>query len=127
MGRLLIFATIGILIDGNVLASSETTDHSWTSIHCDEFEMVVDRASNYTSDEIRLHAAGTIDPEEPDSRKQQCLAIKRFSKDDLHFDNYGISVSMLHVRSENNPDIFGNFGLIFNYQDKSNYDYVYLR
>ena len=127
MDLLFIFAVFGPLIYGKVIASSKNTDHSWTSINCQEFELVTDNTRNYTSDEIRLHSTGSFDPEEPDSRKEQCFAIKKFSKDDLEFDNYGISVSMLHVRSENNPESFGKFGLIFNYQDKFNYDYVYLR
>ena len=127
MGRLFIFALIGLLTYGEAMAGSENTDHSWTSINCQEFELVAADTHNYTSDEIRLHAAGSFDPDEPDSRKEQCFAIKHFSHDDLEFENYGISVSMLHVRSQNNPESFGKFGLIFNYQDKFNYDYVYLR
>ena len=127
MDRIFIYAVIGIVICGNVRAGAKDADHSWTSINCHEFELVADNTGNYTSDEIRLHAAGSFDPHEPDSRNEQCFAIKMFSQDDREFDNYGISVSMLHVRSENNPDNFGKFGLVFNYQDKFNYDYVYIR
>ena len=68
------------------------------------------------------------DYSQPSSGKRgHCLAIKKFSDDLLSFDDYGISVSMLHVKSNRDPKMFGNLGLVFNYQDEFNYDFVYLR
>ena len=112
---------------GKVIAGSNDNDHSWVSINCHKFELVASNNENYTSDEILLHAAGSVDPGDPESWNEQCFSIKKNSEDDLEFDNYGISVSMLHVRSQNDPEKFGKFGLIFNYQDEFNYDYLYLR
>ena len=125
---LIAFATLG-----SCLANTNLQDHSWTSLNCQKFELVLDDASNYTSDQILLHSETNgvnedDDDNEPSSGKNgHCFAIKKFSDDVLAFDNYGISVSMLHVKSNQSPDNFGSFGLVFNYQDELNYDFVYLR
>ena len=136
---LLLFLTLAIELFGSSLADEKRTDHSWTSINCQKFELVLDDNSNYTSDQILLHSAkngvndanyGDYDDDynQPSSGKRgHCLAIKKFSDDLLSFDNYGISVSMLHVKSNQDPKMFGNLGLVFNYQDEFNYDFVYLR
>ena len=75
MDRLLNFAVIGFIVYGNVMANSKNTDHSWTTMNCNEFELVIDNSNNYTSEQIRLDAARVIDPEVPDARKEQCFAI----------------------------------------------------
>ena len=135
---LLLLLTLANELFGSVLADGKGTDHSWTSINCQKFELVLDDNSNYTSDQILLHSAknGVNDNDndydddynEPSSGKRgHCLAIKQFSDDLLSFDDYGISVSMLHVKSNRDPEMFGNLGLVFNYQDEFNYDFVYLR
>ena len=126
-------ALIAFAILGSCLANTNSEDHSWTSLNCQKFELVLDDASNYTSDQILLHSETNgvnedDDDNEPSSEKNgHCFAIKKFSNDVLAFDNYGISVSMLHVKSNQSPDNFGSFGLVFNYQDELNYDFVYLR
>ena len=45
-----------------------------------------------------------------------CIGIKKQSMDELTFDNYDISTSMLYVDSDA-PEEFGYFGLIFKFQD----------
>jgi len=134
---LLVLTLVSQLLSSS-FADARREDHSWTSINCQKFELVLDDNSNYTSDQILLHSAKNgvndanygdyeDDYNEPSSGKRgHCLAIKKFSDDLLSFDNYGISVSMLHVKSNQDPKMFGNLGLVFNYQDEFNYDFVYL-
>ena len=135
---LLLLLTLANELFGSSLADGRRTDHSWTSINCQKFELVLDDNSNYTSDQILLHSAKNgVDDDNNDydddynqpssSERGHCLAIKKFSENLLSFDDYGISVSMLHVKSNGDPKMFGNLGLVFNYQDEFNYDFVYLR
>ena len=136
---LLLLLTLVNQLLGSSFADARRADHSWTSINCQKFELVLDDNGNYTSDQILLHSAqnkvnddnyGDYDDdynEQPSGKRGHCLAIKKFSDDLLSFDDYGISVSMLHVKSNRDPKIFGNLGLVFNYQDEFNYDFVYLR
>ena len=135
MLHLLIFVAVTEQLLGLCLVEARISDHSWTSVNCQKFELVLDDSSNYTSDQILLHSEknGVNDDDNDDDnqpssgKKGQCFAIKKFSDDTLSFDNYGISVSMLHVKSNQDPETFGNLGLIFNYQDELNYDFVYIR
>lgn len=132
MANSLVLFAVTLQIFGSSLANPMISDHSWTTVNCHRFELVLDDASNYTTDQILLHSrrngiAENDDDNEPSSQKKgHCFAIKKFSEDILSFDNYGISVSMLHVKSNQNLNSFGNIGLVFNYQDELNYDFVYL-
>ena len=133
MANSLVLFAVTLQIFGSSFANPMISDHSWTTVNCHRFELVLDDASNYTTDQILLHSrrngiAENDDDNEPSSQKKgHCFAIKKFSEDILSFDNYGISVSMLHVKSNQNLNSFGNIGLVFNYQDELNYDFVYLR
>ena len=135
MLHLLVFVAVTEQLLGHYLVEARNSDHSWTSVNCQKFELVLDDSSNYTSDQILLHSEknGVNDDDNDDDnqpssgKKGQCFAIKKFSDDMLSFDNYGISVSMLHVKSNQDPETFGHLGLILNYQDEFNYDFVYIR
>ena len=141
------FTVLGVNLLSHAICGSHIDDHSWTSVNCQQFELVIEDSSNYTSDQILLQAGdrvgfdndndgGTATYKKLRSRRcdgdencvevGHCFGVKRFSKDILAYDNYGISVSMLTVKSSPQSANFGLMGLIFNFQDNENYDYVYL-
>jgi hypothetical protein len=64
-----------------------------------------------------------LDAKEPIPDKDHCLAIE--DNDKGEFENYEISVDMLSLESIEGTNS-GNLGIIFNFQDELNYDFVYL-
>ena len=133
METYIIFAAFVAHLSGQVLSGSNFYDHSWTSVNCQEFQLVIEDYSNNTSDQILLQSGKLEGYEKCDGNKKEksdrddithCFGVKRYSEDKLAFDNYGIRVSMLSVGS--NQDNSGLMGLIFNFQDNMNYDFAYL-
>ena len=104
-----------------VATKTAFADYSWTSTNCNKFELVVDSRNKNESEQIFLDNmyGRPSDPGCP------CYGIKKKAIDELSFDNYDISASMLFVNSDA-QDRFGDFGLIFNFQDDRNFDYIYL-
>ena len=124
MNSLIFYLTICLSMYSTAVVSKETNDeYSWTSINCNKFEIVLDDFTHANQSEQilldNMHEGGADLP-------CPCMGIKRQSIDELPFDNYDISVSMLYVDSDR-PEDFGYFGLIFNYQDDKNYEYIHLR
>ena len=139
------FTVLGVNLLSQAICGSHIHDHSWTSVNCQQFELVIEDSSNYTSDQILLQSGDRVgfDSDEDSSDDNgarslrcdgdedcvgvgHCFGVKRFSKDILAYDNYGISVSMLTAKSSPGSENFGLMGLIFNFKDNGNYDYVYL-
>ena len=139
------FTVLSVNLLSQAICGSHIDDHSWTSVNCQQFELVIEDSSNYTSDQILLQSGDRVgfDSDEDTSDSDgtpslrcdgdedcvgvaHCFGVKRFSKDILAYDNYGISVSMLTAKSSPGSENFGLMGLIFNFKDNGNYDYVYL-
>ena len=97
-------------------------DYSWNSINCNKFELVVEDSRNKNESEQIFLDNMYGRPSDPGC---PCFGIKKKAIDELNFDNYDISASMLFVNSDH-PERFGDFGLIFNFQDDRNFDYIYL-
>ena len=136
MEKLFLSAALVASLVSQVFSVSRFNDHSWKSVNCLKFDLVIEDSSNYTSDQILLQSGNIVEhveykgekkPMQAEDEVEHCLGIKTFSEDSLAFDNYGISVSMLNVGSNENSDNFGMMGLIFNFQDNSNYDFAVLR
>ena len=64
-----------------------------------------------------------LDAKESMPEKKHCLAIHDDDKGEL--ENYEIGVDMLSHESIEGINS-GNLGIVFNYQDELNYDFVYL-
>ena len=137
MKALASFVSLGALLAAQVSSGSHINDHSWTSIHCEEFELVIEDSSNYSDDQLLLHSGEIKRNDDGEYDFNHCFGVKKFSEDILAFDNYGVSASMLAIGSKPNQDDvgerstqtsknFGLMGLIFNFQDKLNYEYVYI-
>ena len=143
--NLLVFLTVfGVNLFGRAISGSHIDYHSWTSVNCQQFELIIEDSSNYTSDQILLQSGdsagfdGGDDNDDAILRSRRCdygedcvevdhcFGIKKFSNDILAYDNYGISVSMLTAKSGSESDHYGLMGLIFNFQDNQNYDYIYI-
>ena len=143
--NLLVFLTVLVVnLFGQAISGSHIDDHGWTSVNCQQFELIIEDSSNYTSDQILLQSSdsagfdGVEDNDDAVLRSRRCdygddcvgsnhcLGIKKFSNDILAYDNYGIGVSMLTAKSNSESDNYGLMGLIFNFQDNRNYDYVYI-
>ena len=123
MNPLIFYLTIVLSMYSTVVVSEETNDESsWTAINCNKFEVVLEDPSHANQSEQilldNMHEGGADLP-------CPCIGIKKQSIYDLTFDNYDISASMLYVDSDA-PEEFGYFGLIFNYQDDKNFEYIYL-
>ena len=137
MKALVFFVVLGVLLTAQVSSGSHINDHSWTSINCEEFELVIEDSSNYSDDQILLQSGEIKRNDDGEYDLNHCFGVKKFSEDILAFDNYGVSASMLAIGSKPNQDDvgerstqtsknFGLMGLIFNFQDKLNYEYVYI-
>ena len=83
---------------------------SWEILHCDREEVVC-------TDEESV----VLDGRNP--TKEHCLGIKDMAKGKLK--NYEISVDMLSLESKEGVNS-GYLGIIFNFMDQQNYDFVYL-
>ena len=137
MKAIVSFVALGALLTAQTFSGSHINDHSWTSINCEEFELVIEDSSNYSDDQILLQSGEIKRNDDGEYDLNHCFGVKKFSEDILAFDNYGVSASMLAIGSKPNQDDvgerstqtsknFGLMGLIFNFQDKLNYEYVYI-
>ena len=133
MEAYIVFAALVAYLPGLVFPGSHFYDHSWTSVNCQEIQLVIEDGTNNTSDQILLQSSKVESNDKSEDKKKEmpdrdhiehCFGVKRYSENKLAFDNYGISVSMLSAGS--NQDEFGLMGLIFNFQDNLNYEFAYL-
>ena len=85
---------------------------SWTTFHCDRDEVLCDEQES-----VLLNAKNPL-------QQEHCLAIE--DKDYEKFQSYAIEVDMLSLES-NEGQNSGHLGVVFNYLDQMNYDFVYLR
>ena len=84
---------------------------SWNVLHCDQEEF-------RCSEEESLLLDSKIPP-----KHEHCLAIKDTKEGNLK--NYAIEVEMLSLESNEGKNS-GYLGLVFNYLDQLNYEFVYL-
>ena len=82
---------------------------SWDILHCDQ-------------EECNAEGSILLNSKRPLNR-EHCLAIKN-SKEEK-FQNYAIEVEMLSLESNEGKNS-GYLGIVFNYLDLMNYDFVYL-
>ena len=111
--RILVLMTLGSAI-------SSKKSLNWRSYNCDEVDITTNDVDNDGSENVLLDATGKFIK----AGVTRCVAIrdKTYGK----FQNYEISVAMLNVASSRGVN-FGHLGIVFNFIDESNYDYIYLR
>ena len=90
----------------------EATSGKWDVMNCNQAEV-----SAGDNESVLLDAKRPLDEE-------QCIAIK--DQDYGDYKNYAIEVDLLSLESVEGQNS-GNVGVIFNYQDRKNYDFVSLR
>ena len=84
---------------------------SWDVFHCDQEEFLC-------NEEERI----LLNSKQPLNR-EHCLAIKDNKEE--KFSNYAVEVEMLSLESNEGKNS-GYLGIVFNYVDLMNYDFVYL-
>ena len=102
---ILTFIIFGIVPD--VLGST----CSWDVYHCDQEEFLCNKEES-----ILLNSKRHLN-------REHCIAIKNTNEG--KFSNYAIDVEMLSLKSKEGKNS-GYVGLVFNYVDLMNYDFVYL-
>ena len=95
-----------------VLVVVEASSGKWDVMNCNQAEV-----SAGDNESVLLDAKRPLDEE-------QCIAIK--DQDYGDYKNYAIEVDLLSLESVEGQNS-GNVGVIFNYQDHRNYDFVSLR
>ena len=95
-----------------VLSGGQELDCKWDIHDCKQAEVICN-----PQEMIHLDTKGT------ESNQEHCLAIQDNEKGE--FENYDIRVDMLSLESKEGTNS-GNVGIIFNYLDNSNYEFVYL-
>jgi len=93
------------------LIAVEASSGKWDVMNCNQVEL-----SYGDSESILLDAKRPLDEE-------QCIAIK--DQDYGDYKNYEIEVDILSLESVEGQNT-GNVGVIFNYLDSMNYDFIYL-
>ena len=83
---------------------------NWRISHCDQEQIVC-------NDEESI----LLDSKTP-PKHEHCIAIKDTTEE--KFWNYAMEVEMLSLESKEGKNS-GNLGLVFNYLDQKNYDFVY--
>ena len=106
MGMLIICIQIAICL--RVVSGSVC---SWKALHCDRDEVLCDEKESVLLD--------AKNPQNTD----HCFAIRDTTLG--KFRNYDVEVDMLSLES-NEGQNSGHLGIVFNYQDQLNYDFVYL-
>ena len=91
----------------------------WHIFNCEKADVTNNDGSDRGSDNVLLDATNKYF-----NGTGPCAAIK----DKLHgkFGSYEIQVAMLNERSSMGVNT-GNLGIVFNYIDESNFDFLYLR
>ena len=102
-----------------VWAACSEDSFKWDIINCDKAEVTHNDASDRGSEKILLDAANKLS-----NMTGHCVAIKDRAYGE--FSNYEIRVDMLNVASAGGVN-FGHIGIIFNFVDESNYDFLYMR
>ena len=93
-----------------VLVVVEASSGKWDVMNCNQVEL------SCGDDHILLDAKRPLDEE-------QCIAIK--DQDYGDYKNYVIEVELLSLESVEGQNS-GHLGVIFNYLDRGNYDFIYL-
>ena len=94
----------------SVIVAVEASPGKWDVTNCNQVELTCG------DDSILLDAKRPLDEE-------QCIAIK--DQDHGDYRNYEIEVDFLSLESVKGQN-FGHLGVIFNYLDRRNYDFIYL-
>ena len=94
-----------------VLVVVESSSTKWDVMNCNQVEV-----SSGDIESILLDAKRPLDEE-------QCIAIN--DKDYGDYKNYEIEVDLLSLESVEGQNS-GHLGVIFNYLDRRNYDFIYL-
>ena len=94
-----------------VLVVVESSSTKWDVMNCNQVEF-----SSGDIESILLDAKRPLDEE-------QCIAIN--DKDYGDYKNYEIEVDLLSLESVEGQNS-GHLGVIFNYLDRRNYDFIYL-
>ena len=102
---------IVILFLGYKFSSVSGSTCSWSTIHCDRDEIVCKENESILLDAKNLLGEG------------HCLAIN--DEDNEKFRSYEVKVDLLSLES-NEGQNSGYLGIVFNYLDEMNYDFVYL-
>ena len=90
----------------------------WDVKNCRHNEILFDPEKR-----VYLDAKETFGPPRTEGL-EHCIAI--FDHDQGEFKNYEIKAEMLSLESSEGSNS-GNIGLVFNYMDDENYDFVYLK
>ena len=93
-----------------VIVAVEASSGKWDVTNCNQVEL------SCGDDSILLDAKRPLDEE-------QCIAIK--DQDYVDYKNYEIEVDLLSLESVEGQNS-GHLGVIFNYLDRRNYDFIYL-
>ena len=94
-----------------ILIAVEASSGKWDVMNCNQVEL-----SYGDSESILLDAKRPLDEE-------QCIAIK--DQDYGDYNNYEIEVDLLSLESVEGQNS-GHVGVILNYLDSRNYDFIYL-
>lgn len=86
---------------------------SWEAMHCDRDEVLCDEWES-----VLLGAKNGQNIE-------HCFAVRNTGRGIRKFRNYAIELDMLSLESDEGQNS-GHLGVVFNYLDQSNYDFVYL-
>ena len=103
------FLLLSISVLANVEGKSKSSG-KWDVTNCNQVELTCG------DDSILLDAKRPLDEE-------QCIAIK--DQDYGDYKNYEIEVDFLSLESVQGQNS-GHLGVIFNYLDRRNYDFIYL-
>ena len=101
---------IAFCVYGNQ-AEAQVTSCKWDVMHCDKSEVLCSK-----DESILLDSKNPLNAE-------HCFAIMDYDNGD--FRNYEIQVDLLSLES-NEGQNSGYLGIIFNYLDQINYDFIYL-
>ena len=94
------------------LVFGEDSNCTWIVQHCGKHEIQCNPEENIY-----------LDSKDIRQKEVDCFAVKNSTEDD--FKNYEIEVEMLSLKSIEGVNT-GTIGLMFNYQDEMNYDFVYV-
>ena len=98
-----------------VLAKEQKRDCNWDVHNCNHAEVLCN-----SEEEESVY----LDAKDPNAEESDhCYAI--LDEDKGEFKNYEISVEMLSLESTEGTNS-GNVGIMFNFLDEMNYDFVYL-
>ena len=105
----------GVLFASFVLTTTvvgQKSNCTWTIRHCGRDEIICENQERVYLDSKNIN-----------QKEVDCFAVKNPTEED--FKNYEIEAEMLSLESIEGVNS-GTVGLIFNYENEMNYDFVYL-